>query len=178
LLTEKIDNAQDLHGFLKELHEHAGRRAEPILRRQIAQVATVIRELHRRCLSHRDLKAANILVSRDNSTFFSPFSDQAWTTGTQGLLPIFATSVWLIDLAGAQRYRALGRGRKVQNLTRLNASFHESKLLTRSDRLRFLRTYLRWSLHGKADWKAWWQAIDQATRAKVSRNQRRGRPLT
>ena len=37
--------------------------------------------------------------------------------------------------------------------------------------------YLRWGLHGKADWKAWWHAIERATQEKISRNQRRGRPL-
>ncbi len=149
----------------------------PTLRRQIAEIATVLRELHRRCLSHRDLKAANILVSRDKSSIYSPFSDSAWTTANQTLLPIFATSVWLIDLVGVRRYRWLSRRRKIQNLTRLNASFPMSSLLTRTDRLRFLRTYLRWCLHGKANWKSWWLAIDRATQEKISLNHKRGRLL-
>jgi tRNA A-37 threonylcarbamoyl transferase component Bud32 len=177
LLTEKIDNAQDLHRFLASLHQRPAADQPAILRRQIGQVATVIRELHRRRLSHRDLKAANILVSRDSSSFFSPFSDKAWTTGTPSLLPIFASSVWLIDLVGVRRYRWLSRRRKIQNLARLNASFQDKDSLTRSDRLRFLRTYLRWNLHGKGDWKRWWQAIARATEDKISRNQKRGRPL-
>ena len=177
LLAEKIDNAQDLREFLAGLERRPPARRLAVLRRQIAQVATVLRELHRRCLSHRDLKAANVLVSRDSSTFYSPFSDMAWTTGTPSLLPIFATSVWLIDLVGVRRYRWLGRPRMVQNLARLNASFQRPGALTRTDRLRFLRTYLRWSLHGKGDWKTWWRAVDSATRNKISRNHKRGRPL-
>jgi serine/threonine protein kinase len=177
LLMEKIDNAQGLHEFLAELPRLAQPRRLAILRRQIDQVATVLRELHRRCLSHRDLKAANILVSRDDHSFYSPFSDRAWATGSPGLLPLFATSVWLIDLVGVRLYGRLPRGRKVQNLARLNASFPVGGSLTRTDRLRFLRTYLHWSLYGKTDWKAWWRAINQATRAKVERNEKRGRPL-
>ena len=177
LLAEKIDNAQDLREFLASLERRPPACKIAVLRRQIAQVATVLRELHRRCLSHRDLKAANVLVSRDNSTFYSPFSDLAWTTGTPSLLPIFASSVWLIDLVGVRRYRWLARTRMVQNLTRLNASFQRRGTLTRTDRLRFLRTYLRWSLHGKGDWKSWWRAIDRATQQKISRNQKRGRPV-
>jgi hypothetical protein len=177
LLTEKIDNAQGLHEFLANLSRLPADRQVLILRRQIAQVATVLREMHGRCLSHRDLKAANILVSRDNSTFCSPFSEKAWTTSSHGLLPIFATSVWLIDLVGVRRYRRLSRARKIQNLARLNASFPRGGSLTRADRLRFLRTYLRWSLHGTANWKAWWHAIDQATLEKIVRNHKRGRPL-
>ena len=178
LLTEKINDAQDLHEFLASLAQRPAACAVPILRRQIAQIATVLRELHRRRLSHRDLKAANILVSRDSSAIYSPFSDEAWTTGTQSLLPIFATSVWLIDLVGVRRHRWLSRARKVRNLARLNASFQVGRALTRTDRLRFLRTYLRWSLHGKGDWKAWWKAIDQGTREKIIRNHQQGRPLT
>jgi hypothetical protein len=59
----------------------------------------------------------------------------------------------------------------------LHASFHRHPLLTRTEKLRFLRGYLAWGLHGKGDWKAWWRAIDTATRAKIARNARRGRPL-
>jgi len=176
LLTEKIENAQDLHEFLANLSQSSTADTRT-LRRQIAQVATVVRELHRRRLSHRDLKAANVLVSRDSSTFCSPFSDQAWTTGTPSLLPIFASSVWLIDLVGVRRYRWLARSRKIQNLTRINASFPAGGPLTRTDRLRFLRTYLRWNLHGKTDWKTWWKAIGLATQEKIYRNHKRGRPL-
>jgi len=177
LLTEKIENAQDLHEFLANLGQRSTACKLPILRGQIAQVATVLRELHRRRLSHRDLKAANILVSRDSSSFFSPFSNMAWTTSSPSLLPIFATSVWLIDLVGVRRYRWLSRSRKIQNLARMNASFQTGTALTLTDRLRFLRTYLRWSLHGKADWKGLWKAINLATQEKINRNHKRGRPL-
>ncbi len=171
LLTEKIHNAQNLREFVESCLSVSA------LRKQIGQVAAVLRELHRRCLSHRDLKAANILVSRDYSAFFSPFSDQAWTTATQSLLPIFASTVWLIDLVGVRRHRSLCRSRRVRNLARLNASFAEGSKLTRSDRVRFLRTYLRWGLHGKGDWKSWWRAIERATLEKVRRNHRQGRQL-
>jgi hypothetical protein len=177
LLTEKIDGAQDLHEFLANLGKLPAARMLTLLRRQIAQIATVLRELHCRRLSHRDLKAANILVSRDCSTFCSPFSGTAWTTAAPSLLPIFASSVWLIDLVGVRTHLRLSRARRVQNLARLNASFHLGSALTKTDRLRFLRTYLRWSLHGKGDWKSWWAEIDKATQDKVHRNRRRGRPL-
>jgi len=78
---------------------------------------------------------------------------------------------------GVELFRKLKRARRVQNLARLNASFHATPLLTNTDRLRFLRTYLNWGIHGRGDWKVWWRRIAQATRDKVDRNQRRGRPL-
>ncbi len=176
-LTEKIQGTHDLHGFVADIQKLPPRERARTLRRRIVQVAQVIHELHRRGLAHRDLKAANILVSRDLTQFLSPFSSRAWASNVHTLLPIFATSVWLIDLVGVERHDRLPRSRMIQNLTRLNASFFQSPFLTRSDRLRFLRDYLSWEGPGAADWKEWWKAIDQATQAKAARNQRRGRPL-
>jgi hypothetical protein len=83
----------------------------------------------------------------------------------------------LIDLVGVQRYRTLPRSRKVQNLARLHVSFCQHPGLTRTDRLRFLRTYLQWGLVGKGGWKPWWQHIAQAAERKIARNRRSGRPL-
>jgi hypothetical protein len=66
----------------------------------------------------------------------------------------------------------------VQNLARLHASFHDHRLLSRTDKLRFLRCYLAWGLHGKAGWKDWWREISEATLEKIARNRQRGRPLS
>jgi len=85
--------------------------------------------------------------------------------------------VWLIDLVGMRVHKKMTREDRIQNLTRLHASFHSSPLLTRTDKLRFLRTYQGWGLHSSGVWKKWWKAVDKATQAKVSRNRSRGRPL-
>ncbi len=78
---------------------------------------------------------------------------------------------------GLDLYRRLPRGRRVQNLARLHASFHRHPGVTRTDRLRFLRVYLLWGLRGRGDWKTWWRAVEQVTQAKIARNVRNGRPL-
>ena len=65
----------------------------------------------------------------------------------------------------------------MQNLARLNASFYQSRTLTRTDKLRFLRIYLLWNLRGPGAWKDWWRAIAAATEAKVARNACSGRVL-
>src|SRR5262249_5789542 len=96
LLTEKVPDAQDLKDAvagLEALPAHERRRA---LRAWIDQLARLVRDLHRRQLSHRDLKAANILMS--------------------------GGALWLIDLVGLCSCRRLSRARRVQNLARLNAS--------------------------------------------------------
>jgi len=151
LLTEKIPEAVDLHRFVAQLDELNEEERLRTLRRRIEQVARLVSELHRRQLSHRDLKASNVLVNRE--------------------------SVWLIDLVGVTRYRKLRRRRRVQNLARLHASFHDSPLLTRTDKLRFLRVYLRWGLLGREGWKRWWHEVCGATKAKIRHNARNGRPL-
>src|SRR5262249_2129644 len=118
---------------------------------RLDELGRLVRELHRRQVSHRDLKAANLLVNADG--------------------------VWLIDLVGVRLLRRLPRRRRVQDLARLHASFCRSPLLTRTDKLRFLRTYLQWGLTGRQRWKRWWREIAAATEAKVARNLRNGRPL-
>jgi tRNA A-37 threonylcarbamoyl transferase component Bud32 len=145
LLMEKIEGARDLHAFLREPTDLGDKR------RRIDEVARLVRELHRRQLSHRDLKAANVLLTD--------------------------SACWLIDLVGVVRYERLRRPRRLQNLTRLHASFHQSGALTRSDKLRFLRVYQEWGLQGNASWKRWWRAIELRTQVKVARNERTGRPL-
>jgi hypothetical protein len=114
-----------------------------------------VRELHDRRLAHRDLKAANILTSVTNGR----------------------PQLSLIDLVGVARYEKLPRQRCVKDVTRLHASFHDCPLLTRADRLRFLRVYLQWGLFGRGYWKGWWRALALATTAKIDRNARRGRIL-
>src|SRR5207245_944641 len=128
-----------------------------LLRRLIERVAILIRALHALRVSQRDLKAANILV---------------------GSLPTAdGLNVWLIDLVGIRRCLRLSRHRRVQNLARLHASFCQAPRFTRTDKLRFLRTYLQWGLFGRHRWKRWWQEIAAATEAKVARNVKSGRPL-
>ena len=148
LLTEYVEASGDLHQRLQAISQTGDASA---LRDEIERIARLVRSMHERQLSHRDLKAGNILASD--------------------------SGVWLIDLVGMRVQRHLTRDERVQNLTRLHASFHASTLLTRTDKLRFLRTYQNWGLHSSGTWKKWWQAIDRATRAKVERNRQRGRPL-
>ena len=133
--------------------------------------------LHERRLSHRDLKAANILVQSPSTSPERQRRDPV--AGAPGMCDdsIDQEHLWLIDLVGVGRHRRLSQRRRIQNLARLNASFHGSATVTRTDRLRFLRVYLGWGLFGKQGWKKWWREIGATTRAKVERNAQRGRPL-
>jgi hypothetical protein len=65
----------------------------------------------------------------------------------------------------------------VRNLARLHASFFETAAITRTDKLRFLRTYLQWGLFGRDGWKRYWGEIEAATKSKIARTRRLRRPL-
>ncbi len=151
LLMDKIPDAVDLRSFIDNLSHRAAAERQAVLNPVIEQIATLVRELHRRGLSHRDLKATNILINTHHC--------------------------YLIDLVGMNCHRQVPRSRRVQNLARLHTSFHRHPSLTRTDKLRFLRIYLQWGLFGRDGWKQWWREIEQATQAKVNMNARRGRPL-
>jgi hypothetical protein len=170
LLTEKIPNYRELAFYVKDLEALPAPQGRALLRDLIDRAAFLVRALHARHLSHRDLKAANILVQK--APDLGRDQNQVSLPGTQLFGPL-----WLIDLVGVQRHRRLPKQRRIQNLTRLHVSFLRWPLLTWTDRLRFLRIYLGWGLTGKQGWKEWWRAIARETQAKVERNARRGRPL-
>jgi tRNA A-37 threonylcarbamoyl transferase component Bud32 len=174
LLTEKIAHADDLHDYLQSLDVAPRNQRLRLLRQLIDRVARTIRALHQRELSHRDLKAANILVRRWNAPDAEP---SAYSQDIENLLYMPESAVWLIDLVGVECFGSLSRARRVQNLSRLNASFFTTAKITRSDRLRFLLTYLNCGAFGRCDWKSWWKQVERATRKKVERNRRRGKPL-
>jgi serine/threonine protein kinase len=111
--------------------------------------------MHDRGVSHRDLKAPNILLAN-------------------GREPM------LIDLVGVRTQVRLTYSRRAREIARLNASFLRDSAVSRGDRLRFLHAYLAAGpkLGGpEVDWKSWWKWVSQATAQKVARNRRTGRVL-
>lgn len=156
LLAERVPDALDL------VEATATATARPDCRRIVRtwadSLGRLIRLMHEKQVAHRDLKAPNILMSR--------------------VRPDLAAAVpVLIDLVGVVPGTPVSRADRVRNLARLNASFLQHPAITRTDRLRFLRAYLAWGLHGSDGWKEWWHAVRQQTLAKVAKNQRSGRPL-
>jgi tRNA A-37 threonylcarbamoyl transferase component Bud32 len=117
------------------------------------KLGRLVRRMHDRQASHRDLKAPNVLMA---GAAVDPGSAE----------PV------LIDLVGVEVGRPVPDAVRVRDLARLNASFLGSPHVTRTDRLRALRAYL-----GRGEWKSWWRRVDGATRAKATRNARTGRPL-
>ncbi len=157
LLMEKIEHAIDLRQAIEKFDKSPAARRHEIIKRRLDLVARLIRQLHERGWSHRDLKAANILLAPD---------------------PNGIERAWFVDLVGAHRPPWLSKNRRMRNLARLNASFLDPTSLSRSDRLRFLFCYLNSAFVGRAGWKNWWRGIGRRTLEKVAKNRERGRLLT
>jgi serine/threonine protein kinase len=128
------------------------------IRRLAAALAHLVRSLHDRSLSHRDLKASNILIRTDVVAQEDRLS--------------------LIDLVGVRLQHPLPFRRRAQNLARLGLSLSAVPGCTRTDLLRFLRFYLAWGLSPLSDWKRFWCSAEREMRIKRARNLRRNRPLS
>ncbi|MDG3003902.1 lipopolysaccharide kinase InaA family protein [Paludisphaera mucosa] len=159
LATVKQQNATTLaeHVF-QVLPALQGEALKAEVDRLTSALAALVRLLHDRSLSHRDLKASNILVRLD-----APPREDLLT---------------LIDLVGVRLKGPLPMNRRIQNLARLSVSLADAPGRTRTTSLRFLRAYLPQRLSRSGEWKALWRAIDAATHTKKARNHRRGRPLS
>ena len=128
------------------------------IRRITLALARLLRTLHERSLSDRDLKTSNILI-----------------VGDPAAEPI---ELSVIDLVGVRLIHPLPNHRRVQNLSRLNLSLAEVPGRTRTDTLRFLRAYLPWGLSPHNDWKSLWRSIAAGSLVKIERNRKRGRRLS
>ncbi|MFO0888684.1 MAG: lipopolysaccharide kinase InaA family protein [Isosphaeraceae bacterium] len=159
LVTLRQENAITLTDYVRTvLPDLPADERQTRLRRLNLSLARLLRSLHERSLSHRDLKAANILVHLDATDPDEQLS--------------------LIDLAGVRLMTPVPDARRFQNLARLSVSLGDVPGRTRTETLRFLRAYLTWGLSPLSGWKDVWRATARAIEVKRLRNRRRGRPLS
>jgi tRNA A-37 threonylcarbamoyl transferase component Bud32 len=158
LLTERI-NGMGLREYV-ESHRNSNTPAQEsrrIVLGVLAATARLIRTMHDRRVTHRDLKASNILAS---------------TTANPA-----QPDLWLIDLDGVSTWRTIPPRHIWQNLARINVSFLKCGWISHTDRLRFLRLYLGRDFQNKRVWKALWHHVARESVAKINKNLRRGRSI-
>ncbi|MFO0910262.1 MAG: lipopolysaccharide kinase InaA family protein [Isosphaeraceae bacterium] len=159
LITIKAEPAVSLSDYVrKTLPGLDPEKQRSQIRRLTLALARLLRTLHERSLSDRDLKTANILILGDPEAENIELS--------------------IIDLVGVRLAHPLPHHRRVQNLARLSLSLENVPGRTRTDALVFLRSYLEWGLSPRNNWKGLWRDVVQAARHKVERNRRSGRILS
>lgn len=118
-----------------------GGRAFHAKRALIERVAAVFRSMHAHRMFHADLHAGNLLIDDE--------------------------SVLVIDLESMRRFPLPGRA-TLRSLVRLNRSFLDTRQISRSDRLRFLRSYLRHQADRRARERTLWKRVLEGTRRKLA----------
>lgn len=145
LITEALPGALDLEAHLKR--EYAVRAPGEWLRHKQELCGLLVREMRRlaeRGFVHRDCKAQNVLIR------------------TEPTLHLF----W-IDMDGIRRAGRKAPRDAMRAILRLHVSLIGLPGLTRTDRVRFLKSYLARFGSPPGDWKRVWRELASATRHKV-----------
>ncbi len=152
LATEWLDQAMNLTAYAEWLEEQTAYHRRTRLHAAARQLGALIGQMHAARISHRDLKAGNLLLRN------RPASVEAY----------------VIDLDGARGHVWLSASRRLRDLSRLALAMESQKVVTHSARLRFLLAYLK--VHGeRADaWKPHWKHVSQITQNRRIKKHRNG----
>ncbi len=151
LITEAIPGAADLDTFLRTEYSRRSAGDWHRLKRELSHLlAQQLRRLLQRGLRHRDCKASNILVVQH------PRLKVLW-----------------IDMDGLRLAGPCSRNDGLRPLVRLQVSLADVPGLSRTDWVRFLRSYFAGYGQSPAAWRAAWPALQAASveksRAKAAR---------
>lgn len=152
LASEWIDGSENLRNLTLL---NAG--LEPHQRHQIARGAAItlgrlLGGMHEAHVSHRDLKATNLLLRCTRER----------------------VDAYVIDLDGAKLHGPrVPWNVRLHNLSRLEASIRELPAVQNTDRLRLLKAYLESSAPPVPAWKTTWRELAELADAHTLRKQRR-----
>lgn len=143
-LTEEIQESKiSIRFWVEELAAIPGATGMRRRRAFLMVLSQLFARLHRENIYHNDLKDFNILVAPRNA------GDQL--------------ELFLLDLEGVRRCGALSRRRRIKNLVQINRTL--GKCLSRTQRARFLKSYLENLGSAAGQRKTWARDIEQASRA-------------
>ncbi len=152
LVTRWIGGAENLHLFGWRIAGWPIDARHRLAARCATQLGRLLGRIHAAGATHRDLKAANLLVVEQAGNVI----------------------VYLVDLDGLQPGRQVSFQRQARDLARLAAGLAAHPWVTRSICRRFLRAYFREFPAKAPDWKPLWRAIASETATYVRRKQNRG----
>ncbi len=153
--TEYMVGSHDLETFLTtsvaSLPTDLQRRVKDRLGSSIVRL---LKAFHARGFAHRDLKAPNLLVKWD-----APYDG--------------GPSLTLIDMEGIRHVGRPSERQKMQALVRLCVSLLSCPACTRTDCLRFLKSYLTDPGRTPWDWKAHWRDLHLLSASKLEAKEKR-----
>jgi tRNA A-37 threonylcarbamoyl transferase component Bud32 len=151
-LTERISPGTRLREYVDETWGNAKSPSSLAEKRRVIEgLAKAVALMHGHGASHGDLKATNVLI-------------QARGNGP--------ARFFFCDLDSARAGRRTSRRRRIRDLARINASFLNRRLVSRTDRVRFLFAYLGPTVAPDA-LRAYWRYAYAATARKLAKSGRR-----
>lgn len=149
LVLEKLDPAATPFDVAWE-SARSGAKSVSLRRRLTVRLARAYRDLHDRGMLWTEPRLDAVRVS--------PADEDApsdWTfPNPPSLFPRVRRGVWFADLTAMCPVAAREAGRR-SDLARLADA---AAAASRTDCLRFLRSYLGWGLDSEDDWKTWWRS--------------------
>lgn len=122
LLTKELENCQTLHDYV-DIFPKAPKGTVFLEKIELLQkLGRLLRAMHTRGISHRDLKGTNILIAHKSF-------------------------LYLIDLDGFKTRTSIGIQRRLKDFRRLVRALKLLKTITKTDILRLLKSYLPFSSH-------------------------------
>jgi tRNA A-37 threonylcarbamoyl transferase component Bud32 len=147
--TEWVVGAENLDAFCRGQEAQARDESRRTVAATAAALGRLIGRLHAERISHRDLKAGNLLVRE----------------AADGI------EVFLIDLDGATFRRRLSRRLRLKNLARLAVAVEPYCCVRLTTRLRFLKSYCA-EVRAQTSWCAEWRELARLAAASSARRRR------
>jgi len=148
LVTEFLEHAHDLDTLVTiHLRELPVARQRILKNQIIDQIVSILCKLDEGGRIHRDMKAPNVMVQWDADSAAPP-------------------RVLLVDLDGVLKPWRKRPDGVIRAIMRLNVSLDHCRLVTRTDRLRFLKRFLERPGQPRTDWKTLWHRIAQWSQTK------------
>jgi hypothetical protein len=143
LLTREVENAQPLYVFFDQQYGRSN--SHPAEKHKfINALGHLIGRLHAKNISHGDLRLGNVLVRKN---------DAGW-------------KFFLLDNERTVQYTRLPDRLRLKNLVQCN--MHQTRALTRTDRLRFFKAYLAENPTLAPTAKIWLKKINRRTLRRLA----------
>jgi tRNA A-37 threonylcarbamoyl transferase component Bud32 len=147
-----LKQAMNLTVYSQWLTEIPPDQSRQWLRSAAGKLGELIGRMHSQRISHRDLKAGNLLLLNKSSS----------------------VEAYVIDLDGARRPIWLSAHRRLRDLSRLAFAMESQQPITRAARLRFLLAYLRALGVPAHAWKSDWRRLARLTQQRLAKKHKVG----